>query len=299
MPSSSDCLRPAALAVRLAAALMTALLTAEPAIDADAILATTQLPPAKSVEFMLGVAAMVCASDPGTYQGRDERFPEGCRWQSGVRLSLETADAQPLGTCVTSVSAWCHLAAAMAPVILREDLATVPAGYRPKQNPVLGEATANGAWVINVPTSSRPTPAIDAATLTIHSRFCPPGYSGPEETYFAVCHSTRPAFPQTVFLADVDHAGAGLDAAVIDEAGDVTFVGAAPGRYRVTQGLPPTIERLWVYCSRDWNPDDRLPAVTRPLLEEPHGRFATELALEPNANILCDFCAVPAADGGG
>jgi hypothetical protein len=75
--------------------------------------------------------------------------------------------------------------------------------------------------------------------------------------------------------------------------------GIAPGRYAVTQGLPERIVRLWVYCSRDWNPDDRLPAQTTPWFGEDHplGRFTTKRVLEPYADILCDFYAIPAPAG--
>ncbi|HET8522458.1 MAG TPA: hypothetical protein VFL82_04435 [Thermomicrobiales bacterium] len=243
-----------------------------------------------------GVAAMVCDHDPGLFGGRDERVPLGCVWQPGVSLELTTSDAQILGKCVTGPGGFCHIPAPFgAAVILREDEATIPAGVVPQQNPIIREVTANGSWIINVPASALATPGADAATLTIHSRFCPAGYAG--EDYFNVCHSTPPAYPQTFFLTDADHVGYGYRTGIIDGDGDVTIPNLAPGTYRVYQGLPESVSDLMVYCSRDWNPDDRLPTTTTTWWspDNPRGAFRTQLTLDPGANVLCDFYAIPAA----
>jgi hypothetical protein len=94
--------------------------------------------------------------------------------------------------------------------VLREDVDSLPAGYSPKQNPILREWNASGIWIINIPDSLIPVPPDDSATLTIHSRFCPPGYDGPGETYYQVCDPTPPNYLQTFFLRDVDRPGFGL-----------------------------------------------------------------------------------------
>jgi hypothetical protein len=242
-----------------------------------------------------GVAAMVCDHDPGLFGGRDERVPLGCVWQPGVSLELMTSDAQLLGKCVTGPGGFCHIPAPFgAAVILREDETTIPPGVVPQQNPVIREVTANGSWIINVPTSALATPGAEAATLTIHSRFCPAGYGG--QDYYNVCHSTPPAYSQTFFLADADHAGYGYRTEVVDRDGNVTIPNLAPGAYRVDQGLPEAVSDLIVYCSRDWNPDDRLSTTTTPWWspDDPRGAFGTLLTINPGANVLCDFYAIPA-----
>jgi hypothetical protein len=252
-------------------------------------------------ESSVGLGALVCDHDPGNFGGRDERIPDGCRWQGGVRLDLATSDGRPLGSCTTPADGrMCRFPARFdSVVILRQDTETVPAGYVPKQNPVLRLVTANGMWIVNVPQDQIPVPPADAATLTIHSRFCPPGFAGPD--YFTVCHATRPIYTQSFFLANCDQPGRDLHAGMTDAEGDLTLSGIAPATYRIDQGLPENVVRLWVYCSRDWNPDDRVPADVVPWWDsiDPQGMYTTSLTLEPNANILCDFYAIPSGSANG
>lgn len=82
---------------------------------------------------------------------------------------------------------------------------------------------------------------------------------------------------------------------MVDEFGNLVFSGLPPGDYTLTQQQPSGTDGLWVYCSRDWNPDDRLATQTDigfPGIYPAFG-FATKLLLEPGANILCDVYAVP------
>jgi hypothetical protein len=100
--------------------------------------------------------------------------------------------------------------------------------------------------------------------------------------------------------ADSARTGSGYQAGAVDDAGIITFSGLSPAVYDTGQGLPARVDRLCVYCSGDWSPDDRLPVTTTPWWSPENALrgFSSVLTIEPNADILCEFYAAPTGGGG-
>lgn len=143
------------------------------------------------------LAALICDHDPGPYEGREQRFPDGCHWLAGMWMSVESLDGRPIDSCITLANGWCHRPIDQGAVVLREDISLLPSGYVPQVNPRLAYESANGMWIINIPAAAVPDPNPAAARLTIHSRFCPVGFTSPD--YYDICNPIPAEFRSDVF----------------------------------------------------------------------------------------------------
>lgn len=124
-----------------------------------------------------------------------------------------------------------------------------------------------------------------SASLTIHSRFCPPEYDGTD--IFVDCHG-NPG------LLAIDYSISGeRDTArdMPDYEGNLTFSDLAPGTYRIDSSLSVEGQHPAIYCS----PGDGSEAVYyQPDSTREYYSFSIELAA--GDNIVCDWYTLPDTD---
>ena len=131
--------------------------------------------------------------------------------------------------------------------------------------------------------------AATTATLTIHNRLCPAGFTGPD--YFGTCHGT-PAPAGLTFSADGPES---VDGAT-DASGNVVFSDLTPGTYDVTGGVPLDFATLNIACTPAATPGVPYPFTPLPA----GGASATtgaQITLAAGANIVCDFYNTPVPQG--
>lgn len=130
---------------------------------------------------------------------------------------------------------------------------------------------------VSQPASS---PTSGARTLTIHARFCPPGYGGSD--YYGDCHDNRGG-PERPFAIS----GPVSRQAKSDEAGDVVFRDLPPGRYTISDTSPGTgVAGTYVFCSVASN---RGTAIE---IEQPEKSVATVPVRDED--VLCDWYMIQA-----
>ena len=81
------------------------------------------------------------------------------------------------------------------------------------------------------------------ATLTVHSRFCPPGFNGATDI-FETCHD-NPGIQGIEFQLQ----GPRWDAGLPDAEGNIIFASLPAGTYTLFNGLPTDNRRPYVFCS--------------------------------------------------
>lgn len=260
------------------------------------LLITGQATTAGGAQFDGGfpIYGLVCDRDPGVTSPAQGSFPpEGCEGRTGIEMVVETADAQPIGSCTTDEDGLCVVDVPFdALVIVREKIDTIPEGYAPRANPILtwNYTEFAGAEFINVPEElTAATPTADSATLRIHSRVCPVGFAGAD--YDAACHDTAPDYEQTLFLD-----GPIYRTVTIDEAGNATFSDLPIGDYTLQPGLPEGTERLVTFCSKWGEPGVEYPSSVEHSEYAPPNLYNVKIDLPPHGDILCDLFAVPAKD---
>lgn len=244
------------------------------------------------------IYGLICDELPEVTSPFQAQFPpEGCEGRAGIEMRVESPDGSDLGSCVTGADGRCGVAGIdEVLIIVRQVPSTVPAGYASGTNLVLtwNYSEFRGAEFFNVPTEvvATPPPAGNA-TLTVHSRVCPAGFSGTD--YDAACHDTAPAYDQTLFLS-----GPRDGTTVIDEDGNATFPDLPAGDYFVTPGFPVATERVVAFCSREGEPGVEYPSAVDSYSEySPPNLYTIEVSLEPDSGILCDVFAVPSVDPSG
>ena len=87
--------------------------------------------------FPFPVTVFDCEEDPGTI-GQAE-VPEGCVGAEGVAIVVADSEGNQLGTCVTGDGGMCIVDIDVpddGAVVVEEDVATISAGYAPRENPV-------------------------------------------------------------------------------------------------------------------------------------------------------------------
>jgi len=131
--------------------------------------------------------------------------------------------------------------------------------------------------------------AATTATLTIHNRLCPAGFTGPD--YFGTCHGT-PAPAGLQFVAE----GPEVVDAFNDAAGNAVFTDLTPGTYSVRGGVPLDFATLFIACTPAATPGTPYPFTPRPA----GGASSTtgaQITLAAGANIVCDFYNTPVPQG--
>lgn len=105
------------------------------------------------------IRVYVCSRDPGEvsyWMGGD---PDGCQRMDGVTVSASTRDGESLGSCTTGEDRQgggeCSVVVRDTDrVVVTEDVATLPPGYRPRENPTV--TAVYGEWYatvfVNIPT---------------------------------------------------------------------------------------------------------------------------------------------------
>lgn len=123
------------------------------------------------------------------------------------------------------------------------------------------------------------------ATLTIHSRFCPPGYDGTD--IFETCHDN-------VGIRGVQYTVSGIDggANIPDETGNLVFTDLRSYDYRISTSLPSDLNRAYVYCSNSDGSNGRQISTT---VDDYYGEFI-ELSLVAGDDVLCDWYTIPNED---
>ena len=100
-----------------------------------------------------------CPTDPGRVSPAVGNIPEECDPVGGVTFTVALEDGTVVGTCTTDATGLCQLQAPNeATVVVTEDVSTVPAGYRPRENPITTRVVTEfaGALFINLPQVTTP-----------------------------------------------------------------------------------------------------------------------------------------------
>ena len=124
------------------------------------------------------------------------------------------------------------------------------------------------------------------ATLTVHSRFCPPGFSGATDI-FETCHD-NPGIQGIEFQVQ----GPRWDAGLPDAEGNIIFANLPAGTYTLFNGLPTDNQRPYVYCSAGDGSDGQQIDTE---LTDYDGYVAT-IALAEGQALICDWYTIPDAD---
>lgn len=117
------------------------------------------------------IAAYLCDSDPGNWSPYATRsIGGGCEPLAGVTFSAALeSDGIELDTCTTTEDGTCAVdVPGEVQLLITEDVATIPDGYAPRENPVGGyNATEfRGSRVYNLPEGAEVTPSPTAAPAT-------------------------------------------------------------------------------------------------------------------------------------
>lgn len=143
---------------------------------AIASLSTAASARAQDLTVDLPIVAFTCPSDPGDVSLARGNIPAECEEVAGVAFTVRAEDGSVLGTCTTDASGSCRVTVPApdgpTPVLVVEDVETVPAGYVPRENPVesfIGVPEAE-AVVINLPADQPPSETIG---LIIDKVNCP------------------------------------------------------------------------------------------------------------------------------
>jgi hypothetical protein len=255
--------------------------------------------PAGAQSDILPVDVYLCDRIPDYLpsQGSTRPIPEECVGESGVKITTWTPDGDLLGSCVTRRDGGCGAPSILdAVVVVAEDPATIPDGYKPIRNPdVSWKATEyRASGFVNVPVDTplgeSSEPGEDAATLTIHSRFCPPGFAGPD--FYTACDPSPPAYEHAFNLR-----GPSSRSGWIGADGNVTIEALSAGDYSFVAGLPEATTDVFVYCSLTGDPGVRVPASINLSPYAPSNDYAMRLTLDPDADVLCDFYSIPLPAG--
>jgi hypothetical protein len=124
----------------------------------------------------------------------------------------------------------------------------------------------------------------DMATLTIHSRFCPPGYAGND--IFEDCHG-NPGIQGVQFGIQGPRNASGTPGA----SGNLTFSELPAGAYLVRNTLPADLQRPAVYCSHGDG-----EAATRLEIDTAGPEPSVRIDLDPGEALICDWYTIPEAD---
>lgn len=116
------------------------------------------------------IAAYLCDSDPGNWSPYSARpIGGGCEPLGGVAFSAALEDGIALDSCTTSEEGTCAVdVPGEVPLVITEDVSTIPEGYAPRENPVSGYNSTEfrGSRVYNLPAGAPVTPSPTTAPAT-------------------------------------------------------------------------------------------------------------------------------------
>src|SRR6478736_7286581 len=124
-----------------------------------------------------------------------------------------------------------------------------------------------------------------SASLTIHSRFCPPGYEGNQ--VFEACHRDI-----GILAVEFTLQGQGQQAGFPDTDGNIAFSGLVGGTYQLSNSLSADLQHPYVYCSAT---DGVSGQQISTILNDQQGYVAT-IQVNPGASIICDWYTIPNTD---
>ena len=255
------------------------------------------------IDFTIRVYA--CEQNPVSV-GIASEDPKECRRVDGVAVSVAAPGGTEVAVC-TTVDGQCLVQALYgADVLVTEDVATIPNGYRPRQNPIATRAYSEfaGANFVNLPAESPVADPIDAtpgdpsvmpnlstgsapevdATLTIHNRRCPLEYGGTD--FYGACHGNP--VPRMPFGL----AGPATREAKTGANGNVTLANLPPGAYEVWGGPPGDFVRNAMFCA-----PASAPGTPFPFTQTGNIEIAFDLAAADD--VICDWYSVPEYRGTG
>jgi len=126
----------------------------------------------------------------------------------------------------------------------------------------------------------------EMATLTIHSRFCPPNYGGSD--LFGDCHG-NPGIQGIQF--GISSATGRRGSGTPDTEGNLTFNDLPAGDYRITSTVPTNKQlKPAVYCS----PGDGSTATHFPSTNDYQSESTISIAA--GQSLVCDWYTIPTAD---
>ncbi|MCC6705852.1 MAG: hypothetical protein IT334_13320 [Thermomicrobiales bacterium] len=126
----------------------------------------------------------------------------------------------------------------------------------------------------------------EMATLTIHSRFCPPNYGGSD--LFGDCHD-NPGIQGIQF--GISSATGRRGSGTPDTEGNLTFHNLPAGDYRITSTVPTNKQHNpAVYCS----PGDGSTATHFPSTNDYQSESTISIAA--GQSLVCDWYTIPTAD---
>lgn len=233
------------------------------------------------------IRVLACDPEPARGPGLASGDPEECWRLDGVTVNVTTLDGLFIDSCISGQvgpgSGQCRVSPRVEHVIVTEDVATLPPGYVPLENPKragnYGEFA--GTVFLNVPVTELQK---HTGSVTIHNRQCPLEFVGTD--YFGTCHDDAPPTAQFFVSGPVSRGGR------TDAMGDLTVSNLPPGTYRVGGGPPGDFVRNTILCA---------PAVT-PRMGLPIRRTSNttiELELATGEQVLCDWFSVPEFRGTG
>lgn len=166
------------------------------------------------------IDAFACPADPGDVGLAAGNIPATCAPTAGVAFSVAGTDGAKLAVCTTNADGFCvvRLPDGTA-VTVTEDVATLPAGYAPRENPIATEVRTEfaGALFINLPVA--PPPTVPAPTATAVPPTLEPVVGRPVDVRAGICADPAPSprYPLTD-LATPETAPAGATEATLAEA---------------------------------------------------------------------------------
>jgi hypothetical protein len=124
-----------------------------------------------------------------------------------------------------------------------------------------------------------------AASLIVHSRFCPPRYDGTD--IFVDCHGN----PGLLAIEYALYGSRDITYAMPDLEGNLTFADLSSGTYRVQSSLSVDGQHPAIYCS----PGDG-SAATYYETDSTRDNYSFNIELAAGDNIVCDWYTLPDTD---
>jgi hypothetical protein len=226
---------------------------------------------------------------------KGEGYPPECRGIADVQVTAYDTQGAHLDSCTTDADGTCRLAIDYNGVrIFRQDMTNIPEGYRPETDVQRVFTYTEFAEIAfhNYSESAFPQRDAPRATVRVHTRICPDGYTG--DTFFEDCDAGLPKTNQWIFGFD-EYARAGSD-------GDAVLRYTAAGLdSQIIGGQGPTTGDIFFYCSLTDDPSVQVPTTVEvtALYDGITRDFVGKISeLEPQSDVTCDWYQIPNLDRG-
>lgn len=222
-------------------------------------------------------------------------YPPECRGIGDVTVSAYDTQGSRLDACTTNADGTCRLAIDYNGMrIFRQDTTNVPEGYRAEADVQRVFTYTEFAEIAFHNYSEAVFPQRDAprATVRVHTRICPDGYTG--DAFFDDCNAGIPKTNQWIFGSE-SYTRAGKD-------GDAVLRYAAAGNNsQIIGGQGPDTGDVFFYCSMTDDPSVQVPTtleVTALYDGITRDFVGTIDSLEPQSDVTCDWYQIPNLDRG-